>query len=216
MSESCPLCLGLSTSLLHKGGKASGSRDFIQCDSCDLVFVPRSQLLTSQQQNDRYLEHNNDVDDPEYRKFLGRLYNELKPYLVTGAEGLDYGSGPGPALVAMMREDGFDVDQYDIFFHSDEAVLKKTYDFITCTETAEHFSNPESEFQRLFDMMREPAWLGIMTGMLADWSQFPDWYYHHDPTHVNFFSKKTMSWISEKYQCTATYPADNVVLFRKG
>ncbi len=216
MSEPCPLCQGLSTSLLHKGGKASGNRDFLHCGECDLVFVPRSQLLDSQQQNDRYLEHNNDVYDPDYRKFLSRLYDELKPHLLTGAKGLDYGSGPGPALVAMMREDGFDVDMFDIFFHNDEAVLEKTYDFITCTETAEHFTDPASEFQRLFAMMREPAWLGIMTGMLADWSQFPDWYYHHDPTHVNFFSAKTMSWIAQKHQYTATYPAENVVLFRKG
>ncbi|MDA0771199.1 MAG: class I SAM-dependent methyltransferase [Chloroflexi bacterium] len=213
MSESCPLCNNGSTSVLHRGGRDSGFRDFFHCETCDLVFVPRTQLLTPEGQKDRYLQHNNDVDDPDYRLFLGRLYYQLKPHLMTGAKGLEYGSGPGPALVAMMQEDGFDVDMYDFYFHADEAVFNKTYDFITCTETAEHFSDPALEFQQLAAMLRSPGWMGLMTGMLADWSQFPIWYYHRDPTHVNFFSRKTMSWIARKHDWEVSFPTENVALF---
>ena len=213
MSEACPLCTSPSTSLLHKGGKASGFRDFLHCDTCDLVFVPRGLLLSPDQQRARYLEHNNDVQDPDYRKFLGRLYDQLRPHIEVGAKGLDYGCGTGPALVAMMREDGFEVEMYDVFFHSDEGVLDEAYDFITCTETVEHFSDPAGEFRRLASLLRIPGWLGVMTGILTDWSQFPGWYYHHDPTHVNFFSRRTMDWIAHQQGWEAFFPSDNVTLF---
>lgn len=213
MIEPCPLCDCTSTSLIHKGGKASGFRDFLHCDLCDMVFVPRSQLLTPDQQKARYLQHNNDVNGADYRKFLARLYDELRPHLKSGSKGLDYGCGPGPALAAMMREDGFEIALYDIFFHTEELVLDERYDFITCTETAEHFSDPAAEFQRLATLLKNPGWVGVMTGMLSDWSQFPDWYYHRDPTHVNFFSPKTMRWIAEKHGWEASFPATNVALF---
>ena len=49
--------------------------------------------------------------------------------------GLDFGAGPGPALAAMMSEDGFDVAIYDPFFQPDAEALQRKYDFITSTET---------------------------------------------------------------------------------
>ncbi|MCI0796613.1 MAG: 2-polyprenyl-3-methyl-5-hydroxy-6-metoxy-1,4-benzoquinol methylase, partial [Chloroflexi bacterium] len=62
-------------------------------------------------------------------------------------------------------------------------------------------------------LLRSPGWLGVMTGMLADWSQFSDWHYHRDPTHVNFFSRRTMNWLADKYGWDPSYPSDNVTLF---
>ena len=165
-AESCPLCLSAGTMPFHKGGKASAYRDFFRCGECDMVFVPRSQLLDPAGQKARYLEHNNDIDDPAYRDFLGRMYYALRPHLKPGARGLDYGAGPGPALQRMMIEDGFEAYTYDIFFYPDEAVLSTAYDFVTCTETAEHFDDPRREFDSLDGLMRSGGWLGVMTGML--------------------------------------------------
>ena len=214
-AESCPLCLSADTRPFHKGGKASGYRDFFQCGECDMVFVPRSQLLDAADQKARYLEHNNDVDDPAYREFLGRMYYALRPHLNPGARGLDYGAGPGPALQRMMIEDGFEAYTYDIFFYQDEAVLSTAYDFVTCTETAEHFDDPRREFDSLDGLMRSGGWLGVMTGMLEQWDEFPGWYYHRDPTHVNFFSKITMQWIARHYNWGECFPRENVALFKK-
>lgn len=213
--EHCPLCRAGGAAPLYKGGKASGHRDFLHCGECDLVFVPRAQLLDPAAQKARYLEHNNDVDDPAYREFLGRLYYTLKPRLKRGSLGLDYGAGPGPALQQMMLEDGFEAHIYDIFFHPDEGVLARKYDFITCTETAEHFSDPRQEFDRIDRLLRAEGWLGVMTGMLESWEDFPSWYYHRDPTHVNFFSRTTMQWIAERYRWEPHCPRRNVALFRK-
>lgn len=212
---SCPLCASEQTSLLHTGDKGSGRREFFHCFECDMVFVPRNRILPPEAQKARYLEHNNEVDDPAYRDFLARLYGPMKPHLRKGSTGLDYGAGPGPALAAMMGEDGHEISIYDPFFQPDEGVLEGAYDFITCTETAEHFSEPARDFQRLDGLLKPGGWLGLMTGMLMDWSEFPSWYYHRDPTHVNFYSRKTMSWIASRYGWRALFPVQNVALFHK-
>lgn len=213
--EPCPLCAAIDATLLHNGGKGSGFRHFLHCGECDMVFVPRAQIIDSASQKARYLQHNNEVDDPAYREFLGRMYYALRPHLNTGDCGLDYGSGPGPALQHMILEDGFDAHAYDIFFYPDTAVLNRSYDFITCTETVEHFTDPRTELQRFDVLLRPGGWLGVMTGMLDSWDDFPSWYYHRDPTHVNFFSRETMSWVAAWQGWDAHYPRENVVLFKK-
>lgn len=187
----------------------------MHCSICDLIFVPERFFVDATAERERYLQHNNEVDDPDYRAFLARLYDELKPNLKSGAKGLDYGSGPGPALVAMMREDGFDVREYDPYFCPDQSALQNTYDFVTCTETAEHFRDPKANLERLHSLLRSGGWLGLMTSMLDSWDGFADWYYHRDPTHVCFYSAKTMQWIAKHYGYEVTSPRRNVTLFRK-
>ena len=115
----------------------------------------------------------------------------------------------------MMGEDGHEVSIYDLYFHPDESVLDSTYDFITCTETAEHFSEPAEDFQRLDRLLKPNGWLGVMTGMLTDWSEFPSWYYHRDLTHVNFYSHRTMRWLATRFGWHAKFPEQNVALFQK-
>ena len=215
MTEPCPLCHSHAATLLHKGGKGSGYRDFLHCPNCDLAFVPRAQQLPPDAQRARYLQHNNDIHDPAYRAFLGRLYYPLKPHLTPGSTGLDYGAGPGPALQQMMLEDGFHARIYDLYFHPDQSALAQTYDFITCTETAEHFADPAHEFARLDALLRPGGWLGVMTGMLPDWDAFPTWHYHRDLTHINFFSRRAMQWLANRHHWQPHFPARDVTLFHK-
>ncbi len=191
------------------------SRDFVNCQACDLVSVPRRFHVGAEAERRRYLEHNNDPDDPDYRAFLDRLWSQMKPRLEPGAKGLDYGAGPGPALAAMMTEDGFAVSVYDKHFHPDRGVLGDTYDFIVCTETAEHFDDPARDFRQMGGLLRPGGWLGVMTAMLDDWADFPEWYYHRDPTHIAFYSKVTMQWIANTHGWQTSFPKDNVTLFRK-
>ena len=270
-SSRCPLCGSNDASLLFTSRNRAGCREFEHCPVCDLVFVPSRYHLREEAQRSRYLEHNNDPDDADYRRFLSRLLDPLRPCLKPGSEGLgrrrlstvpllhrmlrpsgwlglmtgmidswsgfpqwhsrlldplrpclkpgseglDYGAGPGPALAVMMREEGFDVRLYDPFFHPDRSALDRSYDFIACTETAEHFADPARELRLLHRMLRPSGWLGLMTGMIDSWSGFPQWHYHRDPTHVCFYSKRTMEWIGEWYRWRVRFPCPNVALFQK-
>ena len=215
MRESCPLCSFSDTTFFFLDVNAPHYREFYHCETCDLVFVPDRFFVSPEDEKARYLQHNNDPADQGYRDFLSRLYTELKPHLIPNSKGLDYGAGPGPALAMMMIEDGFNVRTYDTYFYDDKKALEEDYDFIACTETAEHFRYPALDFRILDGILKRPGWLGVMTSMLDDWSDFPGWYYHRDPTHICFYSRKTMLWIAASHSWEPLFPRQNVVLFNK-
>ena len=214
-NQQCPLCLSTKATLFHTSRQKNLERDYLHCDTCDLVFVPAEFHLDADAARARYLTHDNDPDNADYRRFLSRLWDELRPRLPKGARGLDYGAGPGPALAAMIQEDGYSAALYDPIFHPDDTVLTQTYDFITCTETVEHFATPRADFLRLHKLLAPGAYLGIMTDILEDTKTFPDWYYHRDPTHVAFYTRQTLHWIAEWLDQEVEFPRGRVVLFRK-
>ena len=211
----CPLCLNDRARLLHRSNDRHGPREFYEWPVCDLAFVPPRFHLPPDAEMERYLMHDNDPDDKRYRTFLSRLWDILRPTLTPGASGLDYGCGPGPALAQMMREDGFHVKIYDLYFFPDPDPLACAYDFITCTETLEHLRNPV-EALTLFDSILRPGGkLGVMTGILDDRSNFADWYYQRDPTHIAFYTSHTMRWIAERMDWNIELPASNIAIFTK-
>ncbi len=214
-AHSCPLCLSTGATLFHTSRQKNLERDYFHCGTCDLVFVPAEFHIDADAARDRYLTHDNDPYNPDYRRFLSRLWDELRPRLPEGARGLDYGAGPGPALAAMIEEDGYSAALYDPIFHPDKSVLARTYDFITCTETVEHFATPRADFQRLYRMLVPGGWIGIMTDILEDRDGFGDWYYHRDPTHVAFYSRRTFRWIADWLDLTLEHPQPRVILLRK-
>jgi SAM-dependent methyltransferase len=104
---------------------------------------------------------------------------------------------------------------YDPLFQPGEAVLGSRYDFVVCSETAEHFHDPLAEFERLFGLLRPGGWLGLMTGFLpAAAEDFARWHYIRDPTHVVFYGPQSLAWLSRRFGARLEIPADNVALFR--
>lgn len=207
----CPLCGSDDVTPL---ARAHG-RDHLDCGDCGLAFLEPSQRPRPEAERARYETHENDPADAGYRDFLGRLFEPLAKRLPAGAEGLDYGSGPGPTLSVMLGEAGFPTAVYDPYFAPDPAALERTYDFITCTETAEHFFAPAAEFDRLDALLRPGGLLAVMTTLLTDEQAFENWWYARDPTHVCFYRPRTMEWIARRYRWDLERPHANVALFRK-
>lgn len=213
----CPLCdLAGAAAFAQAHG-----RSFLRCERCLLTFVDPRDRLSCDDERARYDTHDNRPDDPGYRAFLDRLAEPLTARLPAGAEGLDYGSGPGPTLSVMMAERGFSVSIYDPFFAPDPAALGRSWDFITCTETAEHFFRPGEEFRRLDGLLREPGWLGLMTQVLEapmsdDPHAFESWWYVRDPTHVSFYRPETLEWIATTFGWTMTRVSSTVTIYQKG
>ena len=92
--HSCPLCNRKKTMPYHR----DMVRDYLQCETCDLVFVPPGQHISAHEEKAYYDLHENLADDPSYRRFLSRLFTPLNARLAPNSSGLDFGSGPGPAL----------------------------------------------------------------------------------------------------------------------
>lgn len=190
-------------------------QDYWRCETCQARFLDARHWPNPAAERAHYLTHENDADDPGYRRFLGRLVDPLLGKLASGTEGLDFGCGPGPALAAMLREAGHDVAVYDPFFYSNAGPLDRLYDFITCTEVIEHFHHPADEFERFARMLRPGGWLGLMTCFQTDDALFANWRYRKDPTHVVFYRERTLRWIAERQGWSCEIPAKDVALMQK-
>lgn len=207
----CPLCHLHPAEFLYR----ADGRDYDQCPNCRLIFVPRNFHLTPEEEKKRYQTHQNDPSDDRYRDFLSRLVNPLLPQLRKGWRGLDYGSGPGPTLCHMLAERGIEVSNFDPFFAPHPQILQRRFDFITCTETAEHFRRPAEDFAKLNQMLRPGGILGIMTEILEKPEIFPQWYYRRDPTHIAFYTRNTLKWIGANFGWKLKFFQNNVSFFYK-
>lgn len=193
----------------------SSARYFL-CRVCAFVWMDPAQRLSRQEEYGHYQLHQNDPGDARYRYFLNRLWAPLREKLPPGARGLDYGSGPGPTLHLMACGDGFSCDHYDPFFHPRPSLLEQRYDFITCSETAEHFYHPAEEFRILSSLLDPGGWLGVMTARRVPGTDFASWHYRRDPAHVAFYTETTFAEIASLHGFQAPlFPAPTVTLLRK-
>ena len=207
----CPVC---EHSTVHRFMVCDG-RHYLRCDRCQASFVAHKHLPLSEQERELYQLHNNDSDDLAYRCFLSRLSMPLLAALPPAQQGLDYGCGPGPVLARMLEEAGHHMTLYDPFFHDDQEVLGRQYDFITCTEAVEHFHQPSQEFRRLDSLLEPGGILAIMTCFQTDDARFANWHYRRDPTHVVFYREETFCFIACRFGWRCEIPCKDVVLLHK-
>jgi SAM-dependent methyltransferase len=174
----------------------AAGRVFLRCSRCLLTFVRRDQRPTPLAETLRYLHHH---DDPHHDGHLAFLANAVEPLLdrlKPGAHGLDYGAGRSQALGRLLGERGFPTRGYDPCFAPDESALTDRYDFVTCTEVAEHFHEPRRELERLASLLKPGGRLGLTTRLLTCDDQFATWWYARDVTHVSFYRAETLAWIA--------------------
>ena len=185
------------------------------CSYCEAIFLDKEFYLNSYDEHKHYLTHNNDVNDQRYKNFLSNLMLPLIDRIKLKSIGLDYGCGPGPALSLMLREKGYQMFNYDPFFHPKKINLLKKYDFICCTETVEHFHNPFGEFTRFNELLNNNGTIGIMTNFHSEQDIFENWYYIKDPTHVVFYNKKTFQIIAKIFDWDSEFLGNNLVFLKK-
>ncbi|WP_261834467.1 class I SAM-dependent methyltransferase [Vibrio ishigakensis] len=207
----CPLCKGTDNQFYHEDKR----RQYLQCQSCQLVFVDPSQRLTPEQEKAIYDQHENDPGDQGYRRFLSRIAEPMDERLGSNQQGLDFGCGPGPALAQMMRERGHNVDLYDLYYYPHSEVLQKQYDFVMATEVIEHLYQPDEVWQQWLSLLKLGAYLGLMTKLVKDVEAFSTWHYKNDQTHVLFFSRATFEYLAERDSLDLEFIGNDVILLRK-
>ena len=212
-SRRCPVCRepGLEPFCRVEG------RLYHRCARCEARLLDPRHHPTPEDELAHYRLHENDPEDAGYRRFLARLAEPLLAKLRVPARGLDFGCGPGPALAHMLREAGHSVALYDPFFAPDRRVLRPgAYDFVTCSETAEHFHRPAESFDRMGRLLRPGGWLAVMTCFQTDDARFADWHYRRDPTHTVFYRETTLRRLAAARGWHCEIPARDVALLRKG
>lgn len=190
-------------------------RRYFRCDECSLVAVSAEFLPSPEEERAHYDLHQNEVDDPHYRRFLSRAFEPIRALREPPAKGLDFGCGPGPALVAMFEEAGYTMSAYDPTYRDDRRVLECSYDFVTSTEVIEHVHDAAATWQLLHSLLESGGHLLVMTKRVLSQEAFACWHYKNDPTHVRFYSEDTFRFVAALYGMTVEFPSADVALFQK-
>ena len=171
------------------------------CSNCNSVFLDSEFYLTSENQKDRYLLHNNTLEDAGYKKYLEKFFDEVISFAKSKNHTyLDYGSGPNPCLVELVKQKYSDfeqIDAWDLFFTKDFTPKEDFYSLITCLEVAEHFENPIESFLHIKSLLKKDGLLAVQTQIFypeddfeKTSKKFATWWYKEDTTHVTFYSKE--------------------------
>ncbi len=202
MHETCPLCESrLAPFATVSTGPKRRRRPlaFLDCPTCRLVVRDPAAWPERDAEHAYYRLHENDADDPGYRRFLAPAFEKVRAGLTPGARLLDFGCGPDSAIAAQVREHGGSMACWDPLFHPDETVLRDgDYDLVSCTETVEHLHRPMATFTQLERLLRPGGRLVVQTGFVPADRPFADWHYWRDPTHVILFRAETFRWLAAR------------------
>jgi SAM-dependent methyltransferase len=187
--------------------------EYYRCDVCDLIIVSRPPLAAAAER-ERYALHRNDPDDAGYVAHLRRLADPVIAATRPGARGLDFGCGPTLVLADLLTRSGRPTAGYDVHFFPDSLPLQQTYDFVVASEVVEHLSDPRGGFDLIAQLVRPGGVVGIMTQLHTPAIAFDEWWYRRDPTHVTFYSERTMHWIARDRGWSLSLPSPGVAVFR--
>jgi len=213
---SCPLCRAGTVFFLHRD-----RREYRRCPDCRLISVPPRFFLPREKEIERYLQHDNSLENPGYVKMFQDKIEIVKNVCPDARKALDYGCGYEPVLQTLLSRAGYEADGYDINFFP-RAGLQPGYDLIISTETFEHFKEPGREIDRIVALLSPRSCLAVMTRFYPEEDGcvsregFQNWYYPRDPTHVAFYSPGTFAWVAQDRGLKIVFanPKDFVILRR--
>ncbi len=184
----CKICSGETNQLLD----VQFEHMYFYCKTCHFVFIEDKHHVSFEAEKEIYELHENSLDDQGYVSYLENYINEGVSPFIKGGLGLDFGSGPEPALATLLRKRGYVMDIYDRHYANNSDIWNKKYDFITSTEVIEHFHNPMDTLNRMVSILKPGGILSVMTLFLMDdLTLFQNWWYRRDPTHIAFYSPIT-------------------------
>ena len=206
----CRLCAS-PTTVLHD---SQLNIDYHVCHTCQYIFKDSSHGVSLKDEKAVYDLHQNSFDSKGYVKRFDDLIKDfILPYKTRG-RALDFGSGPGPVLVELLKQSGFETFNYDFFYHQDKAYQIHSFDVITMTEVIEHLNDPVKVLKELTNRLLPGGILVVMTEFRPDsLNEFLDWWYRRDPTHMGFFNETSLRLLLERLELkiVATHPKNIMV-----
>ena len=204
----CPLCNSRST-VFYKFKKQL----YHQCNNCFGIFVDKKLIPDREAEILRYKKHRNDIENEGYQKFVSPITSAILRDFNQKHKGLDFGAGSGPIISKILKDNDFQIKQYDPFFHNFPNLLEKRYDYIACCEVIEHFHDPKKEFSLLKDLLLKNGKLYCMTNIYNENIDFNNWDYKSDITHVFIYHKKSIHWIKECFGFSDVTIKDRLITF---
>jgi len=186
---SCILCGSDHDSVFYQ----DKLRQYSRCHDCQFIFVPRTQLLSSEAEKSRYDLHENFSDDENYNKYLSSVASAISCKIEPGGVGLDYGCGASTLLADLLKTPEREVFSYDLYFHPTKKIFTHKYDFIILCEVIEHLRDPLNELTKIRNLLKPNGRIFIKTKFFEmDLDKFSNWFYKNDPTHIQFFNESSI------------------------
>lgn len=192
----CKICQNSTISFFN----APLSKHYFYCSVCEFISIDPSFIVNLEREKAQYENHHNSLENEGYVKMFEDfmdLFWDMLPCKEIHA--LDFGSGPTPVLAELLKKRGAKVDCYDKFYQPQTLFEDKTYDLITSTEVFEHLENPLQTLEMLVRYLKPNGIIAIMTLFHPnDTELFIKWWYPRDPTHISFFTCKTLEILGKK------------------
>ncbi|GAA4270844.1 class I SAM-dependent methyltransferase [Aquimarina gracilis] len=206
----CSLC-GSETYLFSE----VKGRKFFKCTECSGILLHSSHFLSPEQEKERYLLHQNDVNDSGYQNFVSPIVKAIFNRYDSSHIGLDFGSGSGPVITSLLTNKEYNIRTYDPYFAPNNKALNSRYDYVICCEVMEHFYIPSKEFELLFSLLKPNGTLYCKTNLYYNTIDFDSWWYKNDPTHVFFYSPDSLHWIKNRLGFESLTIEKDLITFRK-
>ncbi|MFC7358221.1 class I SAM-dependent methyltransferase [Jejudonia soesokkakensis] len=208
----CPLCKKDAT---RKKQRINGIL-FLTCTHCKTLYKHPQHYVDAATEKSRYLAHHNNVEDPNFQKFVSPMVEAIVQDFPPEADGLDFGAGTGPVITKLLNDKEYsNINLYDPFFHPKIKALKLKYDFIICCEVMEHFYDPHKEFNLLHSLLKPNGKLYCKTEIIPQNTDVKDWWYIRDTTHVVFYSEENLRWIKDNFVFKELEIKEQLILFSK-
>lgn len=190
----CKICNAISSSFEDIQLK----KTFFHCPACELIFLDKNFYISNEKEKNQYDHHNNSLENEGYVK----MFNDYLDFTLEGLHvksALDFGSGPTPVLAELLKRRGLHVEHYDKFYQPNKVYENKKYDLITSTEVFEHLENPKEVLSLLSTLLNPKGIISIMTLFHTNnEDDFLKWWYRRDPTHITFFTPKSIEFMDKE------------------
>lgn len=206
--EECRLCKNKETKV---------SSHFIFCPQCHLYLKNSKDFMSLEKENERYLQHNNDVTDVNYLTYLSKLFS----YLPKDLQGpvLDFGCGPTKGVEALVEKEklNIEVHSYDPIYFPTGISEGFKYNKIYASECFEHFLNPAKTIGFIAGLQESGGVLAIRTELYTlSKGPLEKWWYFNDPAHVCFYTEESIGWLAERFNYQVkTLDSPHIVLVKK-
>ncbi|MFH1825728.1 MAG: class I SAM-dependent methyltransferase [bacterium] len=195
MAPICKIC-SKPTETIHD---EQYGHNYYFCPDCEFIFLDESKIITPDQEKKEYGFHQNSFDNAGYVQMLRDFIEQsVLPFKACLKTALDFGSGPGPVLAELLRQEGLRTEIYDKHFAPDKTALNKKYDLITATEVLEHLKDPLTTLKHLKSLLNPKGIIAVMTLFHPNnEAEFKKWWYRRDSTHIAFYTPKTFAQLAQ-------------------
>lgn len=197
----CPLCQSSETT----SAGTDHQREYYHCGNCDLRSVPSRFFVGPEDEKERYALHDNTPGNDDYITYLESVAADIQKIDIAEPAMLDFGCGENAVLTDILVKKGYDCNAYDPLYEIGIDTLDHKYDIIILCEVLEHMREPARAMDMIKNLLNKNGALYLKTQLVTAESEFLDWWYKEDLTHINFYSFVTIEYLKNIFNKEIIY-----------